>query len=504
MFKRLIIIVASVIAAKKIRRWSLSPHKTQNSVFKKLINEAKNTSFGLDHSFELINSYKDFKKRVPIRDYEGFTEYIELIKKDQKNILWPGLPKYFALTSGTTSGTKYIPITKESLPEHIKASKNAMLMYIAETKDASFISGKFIFLQGTPKLNNLGKIKIGRLSGIVAHHVPPYLQSNRLPSMKTNSIDDWEKKVDKIVEETINENMTLISGIPSWVQMYFEKIKEKRGVSIGEVFKNFNMFIYGGVNFKPYKKKFNELIGRKINSIELYPASEGFFAFQDSQKNKDLLLLLNSGIFYEFIIAEDFINNEYERLDISQVKLNVNYVLIISTNAGLWAYNTGDTVIFTSLLPYKILVTGRVKHFISAFGEHVIVKEVEQAINLMTKTLNIAVTEFSVAPKVNTINELPYHEWFIEISSKKYDIDKMQEILDKSIQDQNKYYLDLIQGNILQSLKIQVVKKNGFRSYMHSKNKLGGQFKIPKLSNDRNIANALYNLNLIEDLKALK
>jgi hypothetical protein len=502
MIKRLIVIALSIRAVKKIRKWSLKPHETQIKVFKKLIDKAKNTKFGRDHNFKSINSYRDFIKNVPIRGYEDFTEYIDLIKNDQVNILWPGLPIYFALTSGTTSGTKYIPITKESLPEHIKASKNAMYVYIEKTKDASFISGKFIFLQGSPKLNNLGKIKTGRLSGIVAHYVPTYLQSNRLPSMKTNSIDDWEEKVDKIVEETINENMTLISGIPSWVQMYFEKIKEKRGLNVGDVFKNFNMFIYGGVNFQPYKKKFDELIGRKVNTIELYPASEGFFAFQASQKNKDLLLLLNSGIFYEFIASDEFVTNDYQRLDISQVKLNVNYVLIISTNAGLWAYNTGDTVIFTSLLPYKILVTGRVKHFISAFGEHLIVKEVEQAMNLMTKKLNITVTEFSVAPKVNTIKELPYHEWFIEISSKKYDIYKMQEILDKSIQAQNKYYLDLIQGNILQPLKIKVVKKNGFRSFMRSKNKLGGQFKIPKLSNDRNIARALYNLNLIEDLKA--
>jgi len=486
--------IAKIIARKTKRaidKWSLKPVETQHRVFKSLLKSAQNTKFGQDHNFSAINSHKDFVKNIPIRGYEEFSSYIELIKKGEKNILWKGLPVYFAITSGTTSGIKYIPITKESLPEHFNASKNAMLLYIDETGKTDFLSGKLIFLQGSPTLDTNGVIKTGRLSGISAHHVPKYLQSNRLPSWETNCIEDWETKVDKIIEETINEDMRIIGGIPSWVQMYFEKIQKQEEKKIGEVFKKFNLFIYGGVNYEPYKKKFIDLIGRKVDSIEFYPASEGFFAFQNNQSKKDLLLLLNSGIFYEFISVENFNLNILKRITVKDVKLNTNYVLIISTNAGLWAYNTGDTVMFTELKPHKILVTGRVKHFISAFGEHVIVKDVENAINKTCLKQNILITEFTVAPEVNPTNELPYHEWFIEFSSDKVDVKTFSSTLDHAMQEENKYYLDLVQGKILQPLKIRVINKRGFNNYMSSQNKLGGQFKIPKLSNDRKIADEL-------------
>ena len=486
--------IAKIIAhktKKSTERWSLNPVKTQNQVFKRLLKSAQKTKFGRDHNFSQIQVYEDFVKNIPVRDYEGFRAYIELIKKGEKNILWKGLPVYFAITSGTTSGIKYIPITKESLPEHFNASKNAMLCYINETGNTEFLSGKLIFLQGSPALNFEGAIKTGRLSGISAHHVPKYLQSNRLPTWETNCIEDWETKVDKIIEETINEDMRIIGGIPSWVQMYFERIQKAKGKKIGEVFKNFNLFIYGGVNYEPYKEKFIDLIGRKVDSIEFYPASEGFFAFQNSQKSKDLLLLLNSGIFYEFISVEDFNQNINKRITVKDVKLNTNYVLIISTNAGLWAYNTGDTIIFTQLTPHKILVTGRVKHFISAFGEHVIVKDVENAIQQTCSRLKVLITEFTVAPQVNTTNELPYHEWFIEIDSEKTNTKLFAKTLDKAMQKENKYYKDLVQGKVLQPLKINIIQKGGFNNYMRSQNKLGGQFKIPKLANDRKIANVL-------------
>ena len=476
---------------KEIDKWSLNPVKTQNLVFKSLLKSAQNTKFGRDHNFSSIHDHQDFVKNIPIRDYEGFRSYVDLIKKGEKNILWKGLPVYFAITSGTTSGIKYIPITKESLPEHFNASKNAMLLYIKETGNTKLLSGKLIFLQGSPALDFEGVIKTGRLSGISAHHVPRYLQSNRLPTWETNCIEDWETKVDKIIEETINEDMRIIGGIPSWVQMYFERIQKAKGKKIGEVFKNFNLFIYGGVNYEPYKEKFIDLIGRKVDSIEFYPASEGFFAFQNSQKSKDLLLLLNSGIFYEFISVEDFNQNINKRITVKGVKLNTNYVLIISTNAGLWAYNTGDTIMFTQLTPHKILVTGRVKHFISAFGEHVIVKDVENAIQQTCSSLNVLITEFTVAPQVNTTNELPYHEWFIEIDSEKTNTKLFAKTLDKAMQKENKYYKDLVQGKVLQPLKINIIQKGGFNNYMRSQNKLGGQFKIPKLANDRKIANVL-------------
>jgi hypothetical protein len=435
-------------------------------------------------------------KRVPIRDYEDLKPYVEKVVAGESDILWKGKPIYFAKTSGTTSGSKYIPITKESMPTHVEAARNAILMYIAETGNSKFVDGKMIFLQGSPILEEKNGIQLGRLSGIVAHFVPKYLQKNRMPSWETNCIEDWETKVDAIVEETLPENMTIISGIPSWVQMYYEKINQKTGKKVGEVFKNFNLFIFGGVNYEPYRAKFESLIGRKVDSIELYPASEGFFAFQDMQNEKGMLLLLNSGIFYEFVKAEEFFNENPKRITIKDVELGVNYVMIISTNAGLWAYNIGDTVEFTSTKPYRVIVSGRIKHFISAFGEHVIGKEVEQALKDALENTDIQVSEFTVAPQINPDSGLPYHEWFIEFENEPENVHKIVERIEDSLQLQNSYYLDLITGKVLQPLKITQVKKNGFQDYMKSIGKLGGQNKIPRLSNDRKIADALLQLEL--------
>ncbi len=476
---------------KDLDKWSNKPIETQEKVFNNLIRKAINTSFGKDHQFNEIRSYKDFASRVPIRDYEELRNYVDRSVKGEANVLWPGKPIYFAKTSGTTSGAKYIPLTKESMPTHINAARNAILCYIAETGNTSFVDGKMIFLQGSPILSKENGINLGRLSGIVAHYVPKYLQKNRMPSWDTNCIEDWEEKVDAIVEETYQENMTIISGIPPWVQMYFEKLKEKTGKPVGDLFKEFKLFIYGGVNFKPYKTTFEKLIGRKVDSIELYPASEGFFAFQDKQDDSGMLLQLNSGIFYEFVKADEFYTQNPKRLTIGEVELDVNYVIIISTTAGLWSYNIGDTVIFTSLKPYKVIVSGRIKHFISAFGEHVIGKEVDQALNKGIELTGGVINEFTVAPQINPKEGLPYHEWFIEFKEKPESIEDLEREIDKSLRAQNSYYDDLIEGNILRPLKIKIIKKNGFKEYMKSIGKLGGQNKLPRLSNDRKIADAL-------------
>ena len=478
-------------ARKKVYKWAYNPHKTQQKIFKELIKKAKNTAFGKDHNFDKITSYSEFKKQVKVIDYEGLRSYVDRIIAGEKNVLWKGKPLYFAKTSGTTSGAKYIPITKESMPTHIKAAKEALLFYIAEKNDASFVDGKMIFLQGSPVLEALNGIKLGRLSGIVAHYVPQYLLKNRLPSWETNCIEDWDTKVTAIVEETVNEDMSVISGIPSWVQMYFEKLIDKTGKKISEIFPNFNFFIYGGVNFEPYKNKFEALIGKKIDYIELYPASEGFIAYQDSQKEQGMLLQLNSGIFYEFIPANEFFNENPTRISVEDVQLGVNYVIILNTNAGLWGYNIGDTVEFTSLLPYRIKVTGRIKHFISAFGEHVIGKEVEKALNDAIKGTNTNVSEFTVAPQVNPPEGLPYHEWFIEFENEEENSNELASKIDASMQVQNIYYSDLIEGKILQPLIIRKVKKGGFHQYMKSIGKFGGQNKIPQLSDNRKIADVL-------------
>ena len=487
---------AAKIFASYIRRqidsWASKPVETQKRVFEELLRKASETEFGKDHGFRNISGYREYAARVPVRDYEELKPYVERVVAGEKNILWPGKPLYFAKTSGTTSGAKYIPLTKESMPTHIDAARNAILCYINDTGKADFVDGKMIFLQGSPELDEKNGIKLGRLSGIAAHYVPGYLQRNRMPSWETNTIEDWETKVEAVVDETLKEDMSVISGIPSWVQMYFERLQARTGKKVGVIFPNFNLFIYGGVNFEPYRAKFESLIGRKVDSIELFPASEGFFAFQDKQDAKGMLLLLDSGIFYEFIKADEFYSEKPRRYTIGEVEMSVNYVMIISTSAGLWAYNIGDTVQFTSLKPYRVIVSGRIKHFISAFGEHVIAKEVEQAMQEATEGTDIQISEFTVAPQITPDGEqLPYHEWFIEFEKEPKDLNTFASALDRSLQQQNSYYLDLIEGKILQQLKISKVPANGFQQYMKSIGKLGGQNKLPRLSNDRKIAEAL-------------
>ena len=486
------------LIALKIRRWAKQPIKTQDKVFKSLIKTASTTQFGRDHDFANIKTHDDFVAKVPIRDYEDLKPYVDQVVAGDSDILWPGQPLYFAKTSGTTSGSKYIPLTKESMPTHVEAARNAILMYIAETGKNDFVDGKMIFLQGSPVLKEKNGVKLGRLSGIVAHYVPNYLQKNRLPSWQTNCIDDWETKVDAIVDETLSQNMTVISGIPSWVQMYFEKLQHKTGKKVGEIFENFNLFIFGGVNYEPYRSKFENLIGRPVDSIELYPASEGFFAFQDRQKQKGMLLQLNSGIFYEFVQADQFFDEKPKRLTLEGVQLGVNYVMIVSTNAGLWAYNLGDTIQFTCLDPFRIIVSGRIKHFISAFGEHVIGKEVELALEEASQNSSVRVSEFTVAPQINPETGLPFHEWFIEFENEPEDVASFSNKIEQSLRRQNSYYDDLITGKVLRSLQISQIKQNGFQEYMKSIGKLGGQNKLPRLSNDRKIADALYKQNLIK------
>ena len=475
----------------KTQVWVNNPEVAQEKVFKQLISEATETDFGKDHHFNAIKTHADFANQVPIRDYEDLKPYVDKVVAGRENVLWKGKPLYFAKTSGTTSGAKYIPLTRESMPYHIQAARNAILSYIHETGKADFVDGKMIFLQGSPVLEEKHGIQFGRLSGIVAHFVPKYLQKNRMPSLETNCIEDWESKIDAIVDETFNENMTVISGIPSWVQMYFERLEQKGGKPVGEIFKKFNLFIYGGVNYEPYRAKFENLIGRKVDSIELFPASEGFFAYQDSQKEKGMLLLLNAGIFYEFVKSDAFYSENPRRYTIGEVELGVNYVLIISTNAGLWGYNIGDTVQFTSLKPYRIIVSGRIKHYISAFGEHVIGKEVESALQEAMEGTNVRVNEFSVAPQINPSSGLPYHEWFIEFEQEPENKSAFAEAIDIAMRKQNIYYDDLIVGNILRKVVITAVAKNGFQDYMKSIGKLGGQNKIPRLSDNRKIVDLL-------------
>ena len=463
----------------------------QENILKNLIKVGSNTEFGKEAGLNKVTSYEEFRQAVSIRDYEDMKPWIDKIKESRHNVLWKGKPIYFAKTSGTTSGTKYIPITKDSIPNHINTARNALLCYMAETGNTKFADGKLIFLSGSPELERIGGIPTGRLSGIVNHHVPKYLRSNQMPSYETTCIDDWETKLNKIVDETIDKNMTLISGIPPWMQMYFDELIKRNGKKVGELFPNFSVMVQGGVNFEPYKSKLFESIGRKVDTIELFPASEGFFAFQDSQEAEGLLLNTNSGIFFEFVPAGEIFNENPARLSLKDVKVGENYAMIINSNAGLWGYNLGDTVKFVSTEPYRLVVTGRTKHFISAFGEHVIGEEVEASMLKAAKEENLHITEFTVAPFVSSDAGKSYHEWFVEFETMPQDLSAFASRLDKNLREKNAYYDDLISGNILSPLIITAVRKNGFIDYMKSIGKLGGQNKVPRLSNDRKIADEL-------------
>jgi hypothetical protein len=476
---------------KQIRKSMLTAVTDQDRVFQSLIKTGLKTEFGKEHHFEQIKNHDDFVNNVPIREYEDFKKYIEKIKQGKHNILWKGVPIYLAKTSGTTSGVKYIPITKDSIDNHINTARNALLCYMARSGNAQFSNGKMIFLSGSPELERVGGIPTGRLSGIVNHHIPKYLRTNQMPSFETNCIEDWEEKLNKIVEETVNERMTLISGIPPWVQMYFDALVKKTGKKIKDIFPEFSVMVQGGVNFEPYKAKLMETIGKPVDTIEFYPASEGFLAFQDNIKEEGMLLNTDSGIFFEFIPAGEVFNKNPARLTLKDVKLNENYVFIVSSNAGLWGYNLGDTVKFVSLNPYRILVTGRVKHFISAFGEHVIGEEVEGALLKAANNENIKIIEFTVAPKISQDDNKSYHEWYIEFENLPPNLKQFAYNIDENLRKKNIYYDDLIKGNILQPLKIIPVQKNGFINYMRSIGKLGGQNKVPRLSNDRTIADQL-------------
>ena len=489
--KQLAAKIFAKIIFKRNQKWVNSPVKAQQDTFQKLIVSGSKTLFGKDHSFSSIAQPSDFAMQVPVRDYEGLRSYVDRIVAGEEDILWPGKPIYFSKTSGTTSGAKYIPITEESMPTHITAARDALLTYIHYTGKADFLKGKQIFVQGSPELDYKNGIALGRLSGIVAHYVPSYLQKSSMPSWETNCIEDWEEKVEAIVAETIPENMTLIGGIPSWVQMYFEKIKSQTNQDVGALFKNFSLFVYGGVNFEPYKSVFKNLIGRSVDTLELFPASEGFFAYQDIPNQEGLLLLLNNGIFYEFIRVDEIQQENPKRYTLGEVEIGVNYALIISTTAGLWAYNIGDTVRFVSTAPYRLVVTGRIKHFISAFGEHVIGKEVETALKIATEGTPIRVREFTVAPQVKPETGLPYHEWCIEFDQAPEDMVAFETALDAEMEKQNVYYQDLIQGKVLRKLVVKPIIKQGFEKYMKSIGKLGGQNKVPRLANDRKIADAL-------------
>lgn len=491
----LITIGARLLARLKkraFRQWENNAVDLQRKTFERLIGRGGTTSFGKKHGFAAIHSitdYETFKQQVPVREYESFKPYIDRIISGEEDVLWPGKPIYLAKTSGTTSGAKYIPITRDSMPNHIDAARNALLMYILKTGQTGFLKGKYIFLSGSPELEDANGILTGRLSGIVHHHIPSYLKKKRLPSFKTNCIADWEQKLDKVIDETLPLNMSLISGIPPWLEMYFDRILAKTGKKkILDVFPQFSVLVHGGVNFNHYRDKLFKLIGQEIDTIETFPASEGFFAFQDEFPSDGLLLIPDGGIFYEFIPADRYHEDNPPRLWLDQVETDVNYALVLNTNAGLWGYSIGDTVRFVSKKPYRIVVSGRLSQYTSAFGEHVIAEEAESAIEFAAAQTKSMVKEFTLAPLVNNPDGLPCHQWFVEFKRQPCNIDEFARILDEAMQEKNAYYKDLVRGRILQPALVIKVPKGTFTNYMKAIGKLGGQNKVQHLSNDRDIA----------------
>lgn len=475
---------------KAVMQRAMDPVNTQAAVLRELIRFGGDTTFGREHRLHAVRDHDELVQAVPLRDYEGFKPYIERIGFGEEDVLWPGTPLYFCKTSGTTSGAKYIPITQESLPNHIDSARRALLAYIAHSGKADFVDGKMIFLQGSPVLDRTRHIPSGRLSGIVANHVPAYLLRNRMPSYATNTIPDWETKVEAIVKETMREDMRLISGIPAWVQMYFERLLARTGKpTVKEVFPNFSLFVYGGVNYAPYRSRMEALIGERVPSVELFPASEGFIAYQDRSGEEGLLLVLDNGIYYGFTPVH---GDDHRPRSIAEVELGVQYALVLYTNAGLWGYEIGDTVKFVSLAPPRIVVTGRTKHFTSAFGEHVIAEEVEGALKDAMDEIPCEVAEFTVAPQTAPPNGgLPYHEWFIEFASPPADAGRFAGLVDAALQRRNVYYKDLITGKVLRPLVIQPVRRGGFADLMKARGMNDAQSKMPRLANDRRYVEGL-------------
>ena len=486
------------ILAPRIARQVYAAHSRagegQRKMLERLVHQSQHVSYLKDLEISISDNAQSISEKLPIVDYEDIRSYVDRVRQGEKDVLWKGLPKYWAKTSGTTSGAKYIPLTRESMPDHIRAARNALFCLIADGLSPDFFDGDMIFLQGSPALTYENNIAVGRLSGIVYHHVPSWLQKNRQPSFKVNCIEDWEAKVEQIAADTSTLDMRLISGIPPWCINYFEKLLHHSSKeNLLELFPNLSVFAYGGVQYAPYKASVDRLIGAEIQGMETYPASEGFIAFQDKTKHEGLLLNLESNIVFQFVALNDWGKSSAKKLFIDEVELGVNYAVVLTSNAGLWSYSLGDTIRFVSKAPYRLEVTGRVKHYISAFGEHVIGEEVERAMQAAKKDLSLSVREFTVAPEVNPSEGKPYHEWFIEFEEdpSNAELERLSNYLDKHLRQQNTYYNDLRSGEMLACAKIRRIVPQGFEKAMRASGQWGGQSKVKRLANDRDWVNFL-------------
>ena len=476
------------------------PAEVQNDVLSNLVDKAKNTIIGRDFGFSSIKSYEDFSKKVPVFSYENFSDKIELARKGENNIFWPTKIKWFAKSSGTTnSKSKFIPVSDESLEDcHYAAGKDLLCMYLNNNSDSQLFTGKSLRLGGSKSPYEKNGTFYGDLSAILIDNMPFWAEFSSTPSNKTSLMDDWNYKIEAIINETINENVTSLAGVPSWMLVLLNKIIEKSNKKyISEIWPNLEVYFHGGVSFKPYLNQYNNILNNNsMRYYEIYNASEGFFAIQHENNSNELLLMLDYGIFYEFIDMKCFETKEEKIIPLCEVEKNKNYAILITTNAGLWRYKIGDTVKFTSLSPYKIIITGRTKHFINVFGEEVIIENTDNVINRLSSKYNLKIVDYTVAPIFMENNKKGAHEWFIEFSEEPNKNIKIDEIIDKELKKENSDYEAKRYNNFtLEKPKVIVGSKGVFMKWLEINNKLGGQNKIPRLSNNRKFIEKLIGLN---------
>ncbi|MCT4583001.1 MAG: GH3 auxin-responsive promoter family protein [Flavobacteriales bacterium] len=495
--------IFSWIIKKRIHQIDLfkkHPIEVQNELIESLITRAKNTEFGKKHHFSSIENYLDFTKNIPIQDYSSLKPYIDRNIKGEQNLLWPEEVKWFAKSSGTTTGkSKFIPVTKEVIEDcHYKGGKDLLGMYYNHHPNTQLFNGKHLILGGSSQINYFNhQSYFGDLSAIIVNNLPWWCEWRRTPKKEITLMENWNEKLPKMVESTVNEDVMILAGVPSWTLVFLKQVLEHtQKDNIMEVWPNLELYMHGGVNFEPYRSQFEAIIKNKnMNYVQTYNASEGFFAIQDQVKATDMLLMLDYGIYYEFLPLEELHKEHPKTLELKDVETGINYALIITTSAGLWRYMIGDTIQFTHLKPHRIIVTGRTSQFINTFGEEVMVDNTDNAIRIACERTNSSVKDYTLAPVFMKEDETGGHEWIIEFYKQPKNIDFFVDVLDNALKSLNSDY-EAKRSNDLTIRKpiIHIAKTGIFHDWLTSKDKLGGQHKIPRLSNNR---------ILIEELLAL-
>jgi hypothetical protein len=476
---------------RRLRHWAAQPHQYQMQYFRLLLETAPKTTYGQALGIENGMDYTAYRDCVPLVDYEDLKPYVERIMAGERDVLWPGVPDYLIMSSGTTSGKKYIPATPQGIRAILRGTTDAFCSYIARSRHHDIWDGKTLPLTGSPALTMMGDVPSARVSGLLNHFLPCYARWNRVPSWETNCIADFEPKLSRILDETIEQDVRAITGLPVWLNLLFKRLYERTGKKVIEIWPNLQVMLYGGLQVDPYKAGLLEAIGQDIDFVEVFNASEGFFAFEDNFENLGLLLHMHTGFFYEFMPADAYRAGKVQRLPLQDIELDVDYGLVLNSVSGLWGYNLGDTVRFTSREPYRLVFTGRLAHFTSAFNEHVIQFEVERAIRQAMEQEGGVVSEFTVAPQLHPIAGPPYHEWFVEFAALPDDLEAFRLKLDTVMQTGNHLYRELVTAQAMRPLKLSLLEPDSFLHHLKSIEQVGDQHKVPRLKNDRSIADAM-------------